>query len=513
MPRHTVDKNSLAELSRRMTDTLRRAATRPTFLGYKPHSKQYEFHTAGEKGRLYLGGNRGGKTVAGVVEDCWWLTGEHPYQDTPKPPVRGRVVAVDFVNGIEKNIIPEFARWMPPSRLINGSWEDSYNKTLRTLTLQNDSFVEFMSYDQDTDKFSQVSRHFTHFDEEPPKTIFQECLARLVDTGGHWWITMTPVDGMTTFVYDDIYLVGQKPDSDIRVIQVAMEENPYISPIEIEVYLSSLDDVTRKARGRGEFVEIGGTAFKSFSPGIHVIPSFLPPLHWEHYASMDHGFNNPTSWHWSAVSPRGIVITFDELYQSDTVVREFATLIKERNSQKGRRTPDTYVGDPAIKQRNGVTGTSVQTEYAMNGIPIVLGNNDQSYGVNKMNSYLRKPSWFITDNNPYLINQLQRVRWKTWATQKMRDTNNPKEQLQEHNNHATDDLRYLFSILPDVNIAPKEMATKEKAQYVLQELLTPVTGTRVGFTIDELLLASNAAGIMNDNDGWTVINEHMGGIY
>src|SRR5262245_727536 len=162
------------ELMKGLSDGLIKASRRPNLWGYSPHQKQIQFHTSAAKTRLYIGGNRSGKTVGGCVEDIWWLMGRHPYMETPPPPVRGRIIGVDFDNGIEKILKPEITRWIPPSALIDGSWEKSFNKGLRTLTLANGSFLEFMSYVQEVDKFAGTSRHFVHFDEEPPQPVYIE---------------------------------------------------------------------------------------------------------------------------------------------------------------------------------------------------------------------------------------------------------------------------------------------------------------------------------------------------
>jgi hypothetical protein len=74
------------------------------------------------------------------------------------------VVAVDFLNGVDKIILPLWKQWLPKKYLINGSWEDSYSRERHVLTLNNGSFDEFMSQDQDLDKFAGSSRHFVHFD-------------------------------------------------------------------------------------------------------------------------------------------------------------------------------------------------------------------------------------------------------------------------------------------------------------------------------------------------------------
>ena len=497
-----------SEISELFSTGLKQAIGRPTIYGYVPHAKQIKFHSATEKGRLYVGGNRAGKTVGGVVEDVWWLTGKHPYQSTPPPPVRGRIVTVDFKQGFEKIINPEIIKWLPPSELINGSREDSFDNNKKTLTLANGSFVEFMSYEQDVLKFAGTSRHFTHFDEEPPKAIYTECLMRLMDTKGHWWMTMTPLDGMASFVYDDIYLVGMKPGSNIAVIGVDVSENPYIDPAEIENVMAGVtDEDEKKARKSGKFVQLGGLAFKSFRPDVHVVNSFIPPEEWTLYASMDHGFNNPTAWLFHSVSPSGIVITWDEVYDRELTVPEWAARLHEINKQSGRRVPDIYVGDPAIKQRSAHKGTSIQTDYAVKGIPIVLANNDVLIGVNKMNDYLKSAKWFVTGNCVNLIKQLQRGRWKTWATQKMRDQNNPQEQLHKYNDHATDSARYFFSFLPPIKAVDLGPNLKQIAKQRVEEIIRPVASIPAGgYSIDRIVKQYKVT-------EWTQVDEYMGGNY
>lgn len=448
---------TMDDMTRTLIEGLSRAANNPNIWGYRPHNKQVEFHTSNAKGRLYIGGNRSGKTVGGVNEDIWWLQGNHPFKRTPPPPVYGRVVGVDFDNGIERILKPQFARWIPPSSLINGSWTDSYHAGTRTLNLANGSTVEFMSYVQDINKFAGTSRHFVHFDEEPPKSIFTENKARLVDTGGHWWITETPVEGMT-WIYDDVYIPGMTdPTGNIRVIQVDIAENPYISQNEVAEFLSDLDPLERKARGEGKFVQLGGLIFKNFGP-VHVVPSIDPRsvygLRW--FGSMDHGIKNPTAWLWHAVYPDGSVLTFQEHYENEWTVSQHASRIHLINQDLGR-APNYYVGDPAIKQRSGETGHSIQLAYQKEGIPIVLANNEIRAGIDKMSQYLLprtdgRPTWRITGNCSNLIREMQRYRWKTWASAKLRDANNPQELPHPQNDHAVDAARYFFSFMPNLEL-------------------------------------------------------------
>ena len=510
MPKPAAVAMSANEALRSLAEKLKAGASRPNIYGYQPHSKQIAFHSSDAKGRLYIGGNRSGKTTGGIAEDIFWLTGKHPYRITPPPPVRGRIVSVDFLNGVEKIIRPELARWLPPSELLGGSWSTAYSKELRTLTFENGSFVEFMSYDQDLDKFAGTSRHFIHFDEEPPQDVWLENKTRLIDTGGSYWITMTPVEGMT-WVYDDIYMPGRNdPTSNISVIEVDMTENPYLHAGEVDEFVSGLSADDREARVRGRFVQIGGLVYKHFDPQIHVVDPFIPPKEWEWYASMDAGFNNPTAWLWHAVSPDGRVVTFDEHYVSGEVVEYHAKAVHQKNSNHGR-SPDVYIGDPSIRNTDQLTGTSVHQEYATYGIPIVLGNNDVAAGVNRVASYLERrdghgiPQLVITRNCVNLIQELQRYRWATYANKRVGNQNNKREITHKKDDHACDALRYFMMSRPDLR--PVTGSIPEPPKNPLGAPTYASTLSR----IDESFQPSNEG--YTDWNSETISDEVMGGIW
>lgn len=489
MPRRPNNAKSadLASLSLMFSEAIRMQATRPNLYAYKPHTKQHKFHVADEHTRLYIGGNRSGKTTGGVVEDIYWLIGRHPYRKLPfEPPVRGRAVAVDFNYGVAQILLPEFARWIPPSFLINGSWEDSYNKEFRILTLSNKSFIEFKSYDQDLEKFAGTSRHFTHYDEEPPQHIYNECQARLVDTDGYSWLTMTPVEGMS-WVYDTLYIPGiEQLDKDVSVVEVEMTDNPHIGAEAAERYLRGLSEEERAAREKGHFVEMGGKIFKNFTRDAHVIPAIDPKSvqHWRRFVSFDHGFNNPTAILWHAVSPNNEVVTFDEHYASEMTVAEHAKVYHQKCKEHGF-LPDIVAGDPAMQQRNGATGTSIIQEYAKCGIYIGEANNDVHSGINRMIQYLRidpsinRARWRITENCANLIYEMMRLRWKTYSSRKAQFENNRQEHIHKKDDHAADSARYFFSFMPDLAPDPDAEEVIKDMSHVLGARKPVPVGGRV----------------------------------
>lgn len=464
---------SLADMFLAMAEDLRYSAHTPNINAYVPHVKQEMFHRATEPKRLYIGGNRSGKTTGGIVEDIWWLTHRHPYRQIPDRPIAGRIICVDFLNGIEKIIKPQLKQWIPPSELRGGTWTEAYDAGTRTLNFENGSFVELMSYDQDLDKFAGTSRDFVHFDEEPPEVIYEENMARLIDRRGSMWMTLTPIEGME-WIFDQLYEKGRIGTKGISVVEVDMAENPHLSPEAVEEYLSGLSEDERLVRGSGKFITRGGLVYKAFSPDLHLIdpidPSDFRGSNYRRYSSLDHGFNNPTSVHWHAVDRDNQVITFDEHYAAGLIIDDHAKIILEKEKKHGF-TPHVRVCDPALAQRQAVTGTSIQTEYAVRGIGMILGNNDVPTGVAKVNEYLTtmgplgRPLWVITKNNVNLIREIAKLRWKTWSTHKQASMNNPYEQIHKKDDHACDDARYFFTLMPRLAPANKPLPVSAKLPF------------------------------------------------
>lgn len=467
MAKKAKDIASIEDALKELTAGLTRVAHTPDMNSYVPHEKQESFHRSPKKARLYIGGNRSGKTTGGIVEDIWWLTGKHPYLDIPRHrPVAGRIISVDFANGVNKIIIPQLKQWVPPSQLKGGSWYSAYDVQERTLNFENGSFVELMSYDQDLNKFAGTSRDFVHYDEEPPEDIRTENLARLIDRKGREWFTLTPVEGMA-WIEEQIYDPGIAGNPGIDVVEVDMTENPHLDADEVAEFLDKLSPEERKIRGQGKFVTRGGLVYKLFNVATHTIPPIDPTQFrgsgYRWYMSLDHGFNNPTAVLWHIVDRDGRVITFAEHYEAERTVDYHSEVIKTRDKMHGRG-PDLRVCDPALAQRNAVTGTSIQTEYAIRGINMALGNNDVVTGVAKVNEYLElaaddKPNWLITENCANLIGEIRKLRWKTWSSRKQQSENNPYDQIHKKNDHACDSARYLFSFLPSLK-APAIMPSK-----------------------------------------------------
>lgn len=479
MPRPKKEVFNPADALRRVGESLRTQAMSPNLYRYEPHEKQRIFHTCDseeyitekskiQKVRFYVGGNRSGKTVGGIVEDIWWVTKEHPFIDIENiwpEPIRGRICTTDFVNGGEGIIIPAIKRWCPASKLRGGSWETAWDAEERTIHFENGGFIELRSYDQQLDKHAGTSRHFVHFDEEPPEDIYGENLARLMDTGGRCWFTMTPVEGMT-WTYDRLYEPGSTGQAQfpILIVNVSVRDNPHIDAEEIKVFESLWgdDDDERDMRIEGLYISKTGLIYPGFSEDTHVIDYWIPDPQQSGIiiAAMDHGLANPTVWLWSILLPNGRLITYYEYYQKNRVVKEHALEVLRINEKLGR-TPDFYVGDPSIRNTSPITRTSVLEEYAKFGIFINAdpGLNHVSSGIDRVRAFMkpvykdddgqRRALWACTKHCEHTIWELKHYRWDDWHSKGARREHDEKEKPRKKDDHCCDALRYKMMSRPD----------------------------------------------------------------
>lgn len=480
---------------RALTEGLQKQVKLPNIHGYNPHEKQIAFHTATDHFKMFLGGNRSGKTYAGVSEDVINLTKDTRFKQFDyTEPTRGRIVAVDMVRGVEQIILPYVKQFLPVSSLINGSWEDSYHNSKALLTLADGATCEFMSYEQSTEKFAGTSRHFVHYDEEPPMNIYNECQARLIDTNGYSYMTMTPVEG-ATWVFDKIYDLAdmdptkvilipadiklqiapafRSPMMQVTIVEVGMNENPFLSKEAQERFLMTLDEDERSARSKGTFVSVGGRVFKNFAIGTHTFDHHVDPTElqregWQIYSSTDHGWSNPSAWLWHAVSPRNQVITFGEIYLSEKTVEELSAMVHAKEAAWGLDSDEIIrTGDPAMHQHSGITGTTIIQEYAKRGLGIYTDSvpKDPSIGIDRMQMYFKirnngKPNWTISKECPNFITELRKLQFQKYASKKIAYDKNKQEKVHAKDDHAFDSAKYFATFLGE--LAPEPPAILDK---------------------------------------------------
>jgi phage terminase large subunit-like protein len=152
---------------------------------YKPYPRQAAFHEAGatHRERLFMAGNRVGKTQCGAAELAMHLTGEYgPFWKGKRfdKPVR------------PKAALGEISMARGTADLID---------TLSVLHVTGGhSMLQFKSYSEGRQKWQGVGLEVVWMDEEAPEDLYFEALTRTNETGGIVYTTFTPTQGVTSVV-------------------------------------------------------------------------------------------------------------------------------------------------------------------------------------------------------------------------------------------------------------------------------------------------------------------------
>lgn len=433
-------------------------------LAYTPHEKQVVFHRSWDPLKAFLGGNRSGKTTAGIADDLIQAVDRECLPEHLRafkkwePPFYCRIICPDFTEQMEGVIFVKLREWAPKEQLVGGSFEKAYDKQRRRLRFRNGSVFSFMTYEQDVDKFGGAALHRVHYDEEPPKAIRKECEMRLVDYGGDELFTMTPLQGMS-WMYDDIWEPFQKGRlEDGTIVLVDMDDNPHLDERTKQRVLKGLSAEERQARKSGRFVHFAGMIYSDFSRNRHVVPGIaeLPPGV-KVLVGIDPGMRHMAAVLWVYLTADDRMVAFDELALQGHTVAQVAQAVHLRNQRWGREVDGRivplraawYVIDPAARNVVHQTGRSDQMEFADHGVVTILGQNSVTAGINRVRERLESQRLIVTADCPVLIEQFRKYRWRKPS----RTESDPKEEPVKADDHMLDALRYVVMSRP---VAPDE---------------------------------------------------------
>ena len=190
---------------------------------YAPYPKQAEFHEAGARyrERLFLAGNRVGKTQGGAAEVAIHLSGRYPPWWVGKrftKPIRAWAAGVTGESTrdvVQAKLIgpPDHRSEWGTGFIPHASLELGRIATGRGIAGAIDmcpvrhhdaegrfdgwSSLAFKSYERGREKWQGAALEVIWFDEEPPMDVYIEGLTRTNETGGCVLLTCTPLMGMS----------------------------------------------------------------------------------------------------------------------------------------------------------------------------------------------------------------------------------------------------------------------------------------------------------------------------
>lgn len=389
---------------------------------YRPYPKQVQFHSAKQRTRAFFGGNRTGKTTCAAADDLIQVL---PTNWVPKhllpfkkygfdKPAKIRVITPDLTDTMEA-VLEKFREMTPQQTLRGGAWDKAFDKQKRNLHFARGDRINFMSTEQEPNKFGGQAFHRIHFDEEPagPNAwkIYRESRVRLRDYGGDMVFSMTPLLE-TEWVEDQIW--DARGTKRVFAVRASMYDNPYLPTGDLEEELADLTDVERRAVVYGEFVSFAGRFYEEFTPEMHKRPPIKPEYLQDMsvVCAIDPG--SRTGVIWVAFDSDNVALAFDEFYPDGMVVPDIAREIKKRNEMWG--IDPSYVIDPAARIRTGPGQEQFTTEFARHGIYCNSGQNERGPGIMEIKRRLQKAGLFITEDCPNALHQMPRYRKDPKAT-------------------------------------------------------------------------------------------------
>lgn len=432
--------------------------------------------------RLFMAGNRVGKSLAGAFELSCHLTGEYPSWWNGRVfdhPIQAWAVGKDaraVRDTAQKELLGAIGEWgtgMIPAHRLGKFWAlQGTPQAIDVIQIKHKtggwSQLGFKNYQQDIGSFMGTSRHVVWLDEECPLEIYNECNIRTATTKGIMMVTFTPLDGLTKMVVNFCrkadFLVGAKPivavddDTDdltaeegeqlvgstIRkaVIQAGWDDAPWL---DAETKARLYEDTPihlREARRKGIPAMGSGNVYVTALEDILVKP-FAIPESWPRMYALDVGWNR-TACLWAALDPATDTLYFyDEHYMAHALPPVHAHAISSRGEWI------TGVIDPASRGRSPGDGKQLIRTYKDHGLELREAKNEVESGVTNLqqrfgarkarifetlqytqkeyllykrdkNGHIVKENDHLMDCARYIVNNMQRMSSKSEQTS-MRD--------------------------------------------------------------------------------------------
>lgn len=406
-----------------------------------------------------LGGNQSGKTTVCTADDIIQAVDRSclpphllPFKQF-EPPFRWRIVAPDF-DLIASVIIDKFKELVPKHQLKDGNWDSAYNKQRDTLFFKNGSWCQFKTYKQEPWTHGGATLNRVRFDEEPPQEIFNENRIRIMAKHGDMLCAMTPVQGLT-WMYHKFWVPferGDAPDGfpSALIQTVGMEDNPHLSVDTRKYTLATFSKEEREARASGRFIHFHGRVYGEFDSSC-VIPQDSIPANAPIFCGIDPGIRHLAAVVYCALLADDTLVMFHEIGLQGATAKEVAKEIYKYNASIGR-VPSWYAIDPSARNKEHITGRSVQLEYSDYGINTFPGQNDVAAGINNVKVRIQKKKLFVMANCQKTIEEFRMYRWQTPQKSAQNDA---KEAPIKKDDHLLDALRYVCMARPYFEVQRK----------------------------------------------------------
>lgn len=354
--------------------------------------------------RVFMAGNRVGKTVAAGTEIAYHLTGEYPdWWEGHRFDKACRWLASGDTHETTRDIIqlkmlgsttdkPEkYGTGLIPGDAIVGVVPRSHVKgAVEKIIVRHKSGGEselwLRSYVQGREIFQGFELDGFWADEECPADVYEEGLVRLMTRDGISILTFTPLNGLTPLVQDlikpvEAFTEEEDPDglkrraaADRLIVRCGWDDVPHLSEQAKAKLLSKLQPYQRQARTKG-VPALGAGAIYPVDEDDIKVDDFQIPDFWPRSYGLDVGWNR-TAAIWGAFDRENdIVYLYSQHYRGQAEPSIHATGIKAR----GEWIPGAI--DPAARGRSQKDGEQLMVVYTDLGLDIHPADNGVESGI------------------------------------------------------------------------------------------------------------------------------------
>lgn len=445
------------------------------FLFYEPHEKQLAFHEAGlyAKERLFLAGNRTGKTFSVACEVGLHLTGNYSstwngyrYDKPIDAWVVGKTAKVVRESLQKQYYLGDPEKGTPG--LIHPSLIVSVKKSRGTADAVDTVYVRhasggvsklvFKTYGEREGNMQGDMVNVIHIDEECRMQIYSECRMRTATTKpgfhGMMLVSMTPLKGMTDLM--SYFLSDRLPETvkDSRWhIYATWDDNPHLPEEEKQRMMEGMSPHELDARRRG-IPWIGSGLVYPIPPEAYTCKDFEIPDHWPRVYGIDFGWKNPTAVIFGAHDTNNdIIYLYAEYSISECTPQQHANNLLHLGIDW---IPGVY--DPAGKQSQQSDGEKLISLYKKAGMTKMRpAENDRQLGILTVLQRMRNGQLLIFESLKKTQAEIQKYAY------------DEKGVPQKKDDHLMDAMRYL--VMSGLKVAVAK-SMKDKNWYTTRHGLT-----------------------------------------
>lgn len=355
------------------------------------YPKHLEFFALGtsKRERLFLAANRIGKTEgAGGYELTCHLTGQYPAwwkgrrftrannwwaagdtRETVRDILQRKLLGKQGEHGT--GLIPRESI----QRVAPGFIPDSVAAIWVKHETGGVSVVQFKSYDQGREAFQGTEQDGVWLDEEPPVSVYTECLLRTMTNNGLVMLTFTPLRGMSEVVLS--FLPGgaipEKQEGPKGVVGASWDDVPHLTAQAKEDLLAAIPPFQRDARSKG-LPQLGAGAIYPVPESAVICDPFEIPKHWPRSYGLDVGWNRTAAIFGAQDRETDCVYWYSEHYQGEGEPAVHASAIKARGNLPGAI-------DPASRGRSQIDGKQLIQLYREQGLDLIDAKNAVEAGI------------------------------------------------------------------------------------------------------------------------------------